>query len=68
VCQDFLKITPPKGTHYSGGLTFAESAEIEVRDILLTALDKVMKAIEPSPLEMACGLNVDFFPLRIADR
>lgn len=68
VCQDFLKSTQPKGTHYSGVLTFAESAELEVRDILLTALDRVMKVIEPSPSEMACGLNVDFFPLRMADR
>ena len=67
VCQDFLKSGPPPGTHYSGVITFAESAEAEVREILLTALDKIMKTIEPSPSEMACGLNLDFFPLQAGD-
>lgn len=63
VCQDFLKSGPPPGTYYSGVLTFAESAESEIREIILTSLDKIMKTIEPSPSEIACGLNIDFFPL-----
>lgn len=29
------------------------------------ALDKIMKTIEPSPSEIACGLNVDFFSTSI---
>lgn len=67
VCQNFLKNTRPGGFHYSGALTFAESDEPLIREILLQALDTVMKTVEPSPAETAYALNLDFYPLG-ADR
>lgn len=63
VCQNFLTSSQSSGFHYSGALTFSKSCEPQVREILLQALDKIMKTIEPSPSEVAFGLNLDFYPL-----
>ncbi len=65
--QEFLRPMGPEGFHYSGALTFSVDAEPEIRGILIAALDRVMKAIEPSPAEDVYGLNLDLFSL-CADR
>ncbi len=68
VTQEFLSPSPTEGFHYSGALTFSKNDAPAVKAILIEALDRIMKTIEPSAAEDVYGLNLDLFSLEFHSR